>query len=100
MAQVKIIVTDEACTWFKEEMDVVSGEHIRFFARYGGASPLHEAFSLGVTKEEPDEIATQVTHEGVVYYVDRHDQWFFDEHDLTVQLAEDLNEITYAYKKS
>ena len=100
MSRLKIVVTNEALTWFKEEMEVVPGDAIRFFARYGGASPLHEGFSLGVTKEEPDETAVQVEHDGAVYYIDSHDLWYFIEHDLHVNFDSKLNELTYAYKKS
>ena len=55
-----IILSAEALNWFKEEMEVIPGDSIRFFARYGGASTLHEGFSLGVTKEAPDEVAIEV----------------------------------------
>lgn len=100
MSQLKIVVTDEALTWFKEEMEVEPGNAIRFFARYGGASPLHEGFSLGITKEEPDELAVQVEHEGTIYYIETRDEWFFIEHDLHVSVDPNLNELTYAYEKS
>ena len=82
----KIVLSDEALNWFKEEMEVVSGDRIRFFARYGGASPLHEGFSLGVRMEEPDEIAVETEHEGVRYYIERRDEWYFVEHDLHVNV--------------
>lgn len=81
-------------------MEVVAGDAIRFFARYGGASPLHEGFSLGVTKEEPDEVAVQVEHNGALYYIESRDQWFFVEHDLHVNVDPNLNELIYSYKKS
>lgn len=96
----KIVIADEALTWFKEEMEVVPGDAIRFFARYGGASPLHEGFSLGITKEEPDELAIQAEHEGSLYYIESRDQWFFVGHDLHVNLDSNLNELTYSYEKS
>lgn len=96
----KIVVAQEALTWFKEEMEVIDGDAIRFFARYGGVSPLHEGFSLGVTKEEPDEVAIEVEHDGTRYYIESRDQWFFVEHDLHVNLDSKLNELVYTYKKS
>ena len=96
----KIVVAKEALTWFKEEMEVIPGDAIRFFARYGGASPLHEGFSLGVTKEEPDEVSIQVKHDDALYYIESRDLWFFVEHDLHVNIDPNLNELVYAYKKS
>lgn len=96
----KIVVSDEALDWFKEEMEVVPGDSIRFFARYGGASPLHEGFSLGVTKEEPYEIAVKIEHDGALYYIESHDEWYFVEHNLLVTVDPDLQELTYSYEKA
>ena len=76
--------------WFKEEMEAVPGDAIRFFARYGGASPLHEGFSLGVTKEQPDERLSKqnmtvhfTTSRAVISGI-------FVEHDLHVNVDPEL----------
>ena len=55
----KIILSNEALLWFKQEMEVEPGDAIRFFARYGGSSSIQAGFSLGVTKEQPDEVAIE-----------------------------------------
>lgn len=96
----KIVLSDAALNWFKEEMEVVPGDAIRFFARYGGASPLHEGFSLGVMKEQPDEIAVETTHEDTLYYVESRDEWYFDGHDLHVNVHPELEELIYSYEKA
>lgn len=80
-------------------MEAVSGEWIQFYARYGGSSKLHEGFSLGMTKAKPDEPAVKVEHDGVVFYIEEHDEWYFDQHDLLVDLDSGRNEITFDYKK-
>jgi uncharacterized protein YneR len=100
VSQLKIVVLNDALDWFKVEMEVIPGDSIRFYARYGGASPLHEGFSLGVTKDQPDEIAVQVEHDGSLYYIDSHDKWYFVEHDLHVNVDPKLNELTYSYEKA
>lgn len=96
----KIVLSDEALDWFKEEMAVVSGNSIQFFARYGGASPLHEGFSLGVRMEEPDEPAVVTEVEGVRYYIERRDEWYFANHDLHVNVNPNVHELTYTYEKA
>jgi len=96
----KIVLSDDALNWFKEEMDVESGNSIKFFARYGGVSPLHEGFSLGVRMEEPDEAAIQTEHNGVQYYIESRDVWFFVDHDLHVNVDPKLNELIYTYEKA
>ena len=96
----KIILSDDAVNWFAEEMDVESGDSVKFFARYGGASPLHQGFSLGIMKEEPDEVAVETVQDGVRYYIEKRDEWFFMEHDLHVNVDPKLDELVYTYEKA
>ncbi|WP_203248808.1 HesB/YadR/YfhF family protein [Sporosarcina beigongshangi] len=96
----KIVLSAEALSWFKAEMAAESGDSIKFFARYGGASPLHDGFSLGVRMESPDEAAVQTEHDGVQYYIERRDEWYFLEHDLHVNVDPKLDELIYSYKKA
>ncbi|REB07492.1 hypothetical protein DVB69_11190 [Sporosarcina sp. BI001-red] len=95
-----IRISDEATQWFVEEMDVEAGDSIRFFARYGGSSPLHEGFSLGVIREQPDEVAIETVLDDVRYYIETRDLWYFDGHDLQVAVNHDLGELQYDYVKS
>ena len=96
----KIILSNEALLWFKEEMEAESGDAIRFFARYGGSSSLHAGFSLGVTKEQPDEVAVEIVHDNVRYYVESRDKWYFIDHDLHVNVDPKLGELIYSYEKA
>ncbi len=96
----KIILSNEALLWFKEEMEAVPGDAIRFFARYGGSSSIQAGFSLGVTKEQPDEVAVETEHDGVQYYIERRDKWYFLEHDLYVNVDPNLDELIYSYEKA
>ncbi|MDN4607596.1 HesB/YadR/YfhF family protein [Sporosarcina highlanderae] len=96
----KIAISDDAINWFRNEMEAKSGEYIKFFARYGGSSPLHDGFSLGVTKEHPDESVVETIIEGIHFYIERRDYWFFDEHDLHVNVDSKINELVYSYKKA
>ncbi|MFJ8090267.1 HesB/YadR/YfhF family protein [Lysinibacillus sp. NPDC095746] len=92
-----IVLTDEALQWFKQEMEVDSGDTIRFYARYGGSSPFHEGFSLGMTREEPFNIGVKKVIDDVTYYIDEKDLWFFNNHSLYVDVTND--ELKYEYKK-
>ncbi|WP_432358915.1 HesB/YadR/YfhF family protein [Sporosarcina sp. UB5] len=96
----KIVLSENALKWFYEEMEAEAGNYIKFFARYGGSSPLHEGFSLGIMKEDPDEIAVETEIAGVHFYIERRDYWFFDEHDLHVDVNPKLNELIFTYEKA
>ncbi|MFJ8462195.1 HesB/YadR/YfhF family protein [Lysinibacillus xylanilyticus] len=94
-----IALTDEALQWFKQEMEVESGDTIRFYARYGGSSPFHEGFSLGMTREEPIEIGVKTVLDDVIYYIDEKDLWFFNDHNLHVDVDATIDELKYEYRK-
>ena len=93
----KLVITNEALHWFKHEMEAKSGDHIRFYARYGGSSPFHEGFSLGMNREEPHDIGVQTQIDGIHFYIERDDLWFFNEHDLVVKVDTTLDELKYEY---
>jgi uncharacterized protein YneR len=94
-----IHISKDALEWFKEEMLVNEGEYVRFYVRYGGSSPLHDSFSLGVTKEEPIEAGELIEVDGRLFFVEERDLWYFDGHDLHVAFNKELEEPLYEYKK-
>ncbi|MCL1697027.1 MULTISPECIES: HesB/YadR/YfhF family protein [unclassified Lysinibacillus] len=94
-----ITLTDKALQWFQQEMEVESGDTIRFYARYGGSSPFHEGFSLGMTREEPIQIGVKTVIDDITYYIDEKDLWFFNDHDLYVDVDASNDELKYEYKK-
>lgn len=94
-----ISFSDDALQWFKEEMQIEEGDFIRFYVRYGGSSPLHDSFSLGVNKEEPIDVGAKTSIEGTTFFVEENDLWFFSGHDLFVNFNEKLEEPSYEYKK-
>jgi uncharacterized protein YneR len=94
----KIIISKKAMQWFKEDMEALPGESIRFYARYGGSSRLHEGFSLGLTKEEPMEAAVTLIIDDIHFFIEERDEWYFDGHDLSVTFNSTSGEIEYIYQ--
>lgn len=95
----EIYISDEATKWFKEEMFLENGDHIRFFVKYGGSSPVQEGFSLGMSKEAPSDIAVKKEQNGILFYIEEKDLWYFDNHNLHVDYDQELDEPIYMYKK-
>jgi uncharacterized protein YneR len=97
----KIDISNEAIKWFKQEMNLQMGDFVKFHARYGGKSPLHQGFSLGISDHEPHtDISAKIEKEGITFYVSEEDLWFFDGHDFQVDLNEKSGELEFKYIKA
>ncbi|NNU82931.1 hypothetical protein ETC05_03435 [Geobacillus sp. BMUD] len=91
-----IVITKKAFNWYKRELGLKPGDAVRFFVRYGGCSTVQRGFSLGMSKEESvDEPAAQTTVDGITFFVEEGDQWYFDGGNLTVDWDEKSDEPVF-----
>lgn len=84
----EIIVTDSAQDFVKNEMLVEAGAAVRFISRVYGKTQVHEGFSVGVNVVEPDEVLAGYEANGILYYIDKADEWFFNGYDFEVDYDE------------
>jgi uncharacterized protein YneR len=98
----KIEVSDSAIKWFKDEMGLEKGDKVKFFSQIYGTSPVQPGYALGFTKDNsPLDMAVYTEKEGIQFYVEERDLWFFDGHDLFVDYNEEQDELdVYNYTKS
>ncbi len=83
----KLTVTKEAARWYKNEMGLSEGDFLRFFVKlYGGGNEIHPNFSLGVAKQDSDDIAISHVQEGITFYFDEQDEWFIEGIELRIEL--------------
>ncbi|MEC1157358.1 HesB/YadR/YfhF family protein [Cytobacillus horneckiae] len=94
-----IIISDQAVKWYKDEMLLEHGDYVRYFARYGGSSPIQQGFSLGISNEKPVNPEITVDKDGIHFFIEEKDIWYFDGHDLTVEYDDKLAEPQYKYEK-
>ncbi|WP_062047204.1 HesB/YadR/YfhF family protein [Bacillus sp. JCM 19034] len=96
-----IEVTKPAIQWFKDEFDL-NKEHpyIRIFARYGGCGSLQSGFSLGISAERPNKIGAKTEVDGIIFYIEEQDLWYFDNHHLKVKYSRKHQEIEFVYEQS
>lgn len=87
-----LVVTKEAANWYKEEFHLKSGDSLRFFARYGGCSNVQKGFSLGVAKDEPNDIGVLTKEEGITFFIEEKDLWYLDGKNLFVNFDSALEE--------
>ncbi|WP_419887385.1 HesB/YadR/YfhF family protein [Neobacillus niacini] len=95
-----IQISSAAAAWYKQELNLKTGEFVRFYVRYGGFSPVQKGFSLGISSDEPNDIGAKTTQDGITFYVEEKDLWYFDDHDLIVDLHEKYEEPILDYKKA
>ncbi|WP_110929548.1 HesB/YadR/YfhF family protein [Bacillus massiliglaciei] len=90
-------VTDQAVEWYKNELDLQTGEALRIFVRYGGHSPIQSGFSLGLMAEDPAEPAVSFRHPDLTFFIEEDDLWYFDGHDLIIRYNEEREEPEFDY---
>ncbi|PAK87317.1 HesB/YadR/YfhF family protein [Lentilactobacillus parakefiri] len=96
----KIDVTDSASKWFQSKMGLSQGNGVRFYGKVYGKTPVHEGFSLALTRDDqPGETYTKTEKDGITYFVDEDDRWFFVGFDLKVDFnpEKDPENVVYTY---
>lgn len=94
----QLTITESALDWYKREMSLSAGSHIRFFARYGeNMNSIQAGFSLGMALEEPKEPTVQVVNNGITFFIEKEDEWYFDNQDLTIIYNDAYDEIEFQY---
>lgn len=97
----QITVEPKAAAWFKEEVGLPAGSGVRFLAKVYGCSPVNSGFSLAMETNYPVNPSVTLTSDnGVFFFIEERDEWFFDGHDLTVSFDEKLKEPKYIYMKN
>ncbi|WP_251551027.1 HesB/YadR/YfhF family protein [Neobacillus muris] len=96
----EIVISEQAIKWFKEEVGLQSGDKIRFYVKIYGSSPVQDGYTLAFTKEDPLDIAVSTEAEGILFFIEEADLWFFDGHNLHVNYHEQEDELEYNYIKA
>lgn len=97
MFQLKITIDEKAVNWYIDELQLQKGGHVQFFVRYGGCSNVQKGFSLGVIEKAPEEVGSSVDANGITFFVENRDLWYFDNHNLRVEYDEKAEEPIFHY---
>ncbi|WP_226665372.1 HesB/YadR/YfhF family protein [Metabacillus litoralis] len=93
----EMMVDDKAASWYINELQLKTGDMVQFFVRYGGCSNVQKGFSLGVVKQIPEDIGASFDSNGITFFVEKRDIWYFDNHNLHVELDENEEEPIFQY---
>ncbi|MGK0550927.1 HesB/YadR/YfhF family protein [Enterococcus faecalis] len=96
----KLIVTPAAQEWFKKEIGLEPGSGVRFYGKIYGKTAVHDGFSIAMSIEAPDQPLIKEELDGITYYIEVTDDWFFKGYDLTVDYSPDKEEPIYQFHEN
>lgn len=91
----KLNVSKEAADWYKNEMGLDEGDSIKFFGKVYGKN----GFSIALAVMEPSRPLAETTVNGITFYVEKADSWFFEDSNLDITYNEELKEPDYDMTK-
>ncbi|MFA1820801.1 HesB/YadR/YfhF family protein [Virgibacillus oceani] len=86
----------EAAQWYKNELELSEGAYLRFFVRYGFGGHI-PGFSIGVQQVVPTDIFSSADLEGITFFIENKDAWYFDGYDLHVTFNDKMQEAKFEY---
>lgn len=92
-----ITISDLAAAWYEQEMNLKKGDYVRFFVRYGGHSSIQQGFSLGLSNDPPVDMAIEAIKNGITYYIEEKDIWYFENHDIKIDFNSKTNEPEFVF---
>ncbi|MBM7709954.1 HesB/YadR/YfhF family protein [Enterococcus lemanii] len=95
----KLTITPQVLAWFKEEINLGENQGIRFFGKVYGKTQVHEGFSVGMSVDSPENPLFSETINGILFFIEENDEWFFKGYDLTVDYNEQLKEPAFIFKE-
>ena len=93
----KIEITDSAKEWFENEVGLEKGNGVRFLGKVYGSTEVHEGFSVGMEITQPVDVLAETMINGVTYFIDKNDEWFFSGYDLQVNYDKEREEPIYHF---
>lgn len=96
----KLTITPPAQKWFEEEVGVTSDSGIRFYGKIYGKTDVHDGFSIAMSVEAPDQPLVKEEIDGITYFIEETDDWFFKGYDLLVDYDEEKDEPKYKFAEN
>jgi len=94
-----ISIDQNAYKWFEKEFDTQKPFYIRLYPQYAGFGDKNKGYSLAFALETPAIAAQQQEIDGITFFVESNDTWFFDETDVEIKYSDAEQEIFALYKE-
>lgn len=93
----EIKISEQAQNWFENELGIASGKGVRFLGKVYGDTQVHEGFSVGIDVDSPIDPIGITEINGIPYFVEAGDNWFFSGYNLEVGFDESTKEPEYIF---
>ncbi|MDU5335249.1 iron-sulfur cluster biosynthesis protein [Enterococcus sp.] len=93
----KLTITPKAQEWFKRELELAEGQGIKFYGKVYGKTQVHDGFSVGMSVDIPENPLLEENANGMMFFVEEADEWFFKGYDLVVDYDAELDEPKYEF---
>src|SRR4051812_18547833 len=92
-----ISIDEKAANWFTNEFQINT---VRMFPQYDGFGEKNKGFSLAFSAEAPSNIGFTKEINGICFYVEGNDVWFFEDTETCLSYNEEVKEIQIAFKET
>lgn len=93
----QIRISDQALKFFKEDMDLGSGDAVRFTSKVYGKTNIHEGVSVMVQVSQPQKVLVSETIDGITFFAEEDDAWFYNDHSLEVDYDEEEEKLLFTF---
>jgi uncharacterized protein YneR len=93
-----ISIDERALSWFTKEFEFGKPFSIRMFPQYAGFGEKHKGYSLGFSAEVPTNALFKQEVNGITFYYEENDAWFFNDTDTFFTINKD--ELQISFKES
>jgi uncharacterized protein YneR len=97
----EIVISNIALNWYKDDVGLKKGDKVKFYPQIYGKSPVQESYAIGFSIDnDPIDMVVKTEIEGLMFYIDRTDLWFFNGHNLHVDYNEEKDELEFSYTQA
>lgn len=90
-------IDEKAAIWFTQEFEFNKPFTIRMFPQYAGFGEKHKGYSLAFSIETPENIAYSKEVNGITFFVESSDIWFFENTETYLSFDDHLDELMVRY---
>ncbi len=94
-----ISIDEKAAFWFKKEFAYTDSIWIRMFPQYAGFGAQNKGYSLAFSAETPANAGYSKEVNGITFFIEGNDVWFFEETETHLSINEYLDELHVTYKE-